>query len=51
MIYTKWNDPKNYEKMTEKLEDISTMEPQMFVVEEGEYIEHSYVKYCIWMKF
>lgn len=46
MNYSKWNDPKNYERMTEELATYKVPEAPIFVTRADEHIEHSFVQYC-----
>lgn len=45
MVYTKWNDPKNYRRMTDALVGLKVSNNPIFAVIEGEHIEHSLVEY------
>lgn len=46
ITYTKWNDPKNYGRMTEELAEYTVPENPVFAVRDDEHIEHSFVQYC-----
>lgn len=45
--YTKWNDPKNYTRMTAGLKGFSVPENPIFAVRNDEYIEHHFAQYCM----
>lgn len=47
MNYTKWNDPKNYSRMTAELAELAVPENPIFAARDNEHIEHSFVQYCI----
>lgn len=47
MNYTKWNDPKNYSRMTAELAEFAVPENPIFAVRDNEHIEHSFVQYCM----
>lgn len=47
MNYTKWNDPKTYERMTAELAAYTVPETPIFAARDDEHIEHSRVQYCI----
>lgn len=47
MNYTKWNDPKNYGRMTAELAAYTVPENPIFAAREDERIEHSRVQYCM----
>lgn len=45
MNYTKWNDPKNYSRMTAELAEFAVPEKPIFASRTDEHIEHSFVQY------
>lgn len=45
MNYTKWNDPKNYERMTAELASYAVPENPIFAARDDERIEHTCVQY------
>lgn len=47
MNYTKWNDPKNYTRMTAELAEFAVPENPIFAARADERIEHSFVQYCM----
>lgn len=47
MNYTKWNDPKTYERMTAELAAYTVPETPIFAARDDEHIEHSRVQYCM----
>lgn len=47
MNYSKWNNPKNYARMTAELAESVVSETPIFAVRENEHIEHSFVQYCM----
>ena len=47
MNYTKWNDPKNYSRMTAELAEFAVPENPIFAARDNEQIEHSFVQYCM----
>lgn len=47
ITYTKWNDSKNYRRMTTELEEFAVPENPIYVARDDEHIEHSFVQYCM----
>ena len=47
MNYTKWNDPKNYSRMTSELAEFAVPENPIFAARDDEHIEHSFIQYCM----
>ncbi len=47
MNYSKWNDPKNYARMTAELAESAISETPIFAAGEDEHIEHSFVQHCM----
>lgn len=47
MNYTKWNDPKNYTRMTAELAEFTVPENPIFAARDDEHIEHSFVQCCM----
>lgn len=47
MNYTKWNNPKTYERMTAELAAYTVPETPIFAARDDEHIEHSRVQYCM----
>lgn len=45
IAYTKWNDPKNYGRMTAELEEYAVPENPIFAARADEHIEHCFVQY------
>ena len=45
MTYTKWNDSKNYRRMTIELAEFAVPENPIFAARDDEHIEHSFVQY------
>ena len=45
MNYTKWNDPKTYERMTAELAAYTVPETPIFAARDDERIEHSRVQH------
>lgn len=45
--YTKWNDPKNYTRMTAELAEFAVPENPIFAARADEHIEHSFVQHCL----